>query len=159
MSKTNEQNSLLRDRLKDKLQKQNLSVHALEKAAGLKRSAVDNILRGKSKKPSADILSSISRILNCSVDSLLGNAENTDILGRTQGMSPDQKQILFNTQMYADAVSVASEVFFQKKPDVTETTALQFIQEVYTYSLQAGLDHIDRKFACWLAEKWLDYTS
>ena len=40
-----------------------LSIYALEKKAGLKRSAARNILQGFSKKPSAEALKAIAGVL------------------------------------------------------------------------------------------------
>ena len=150
--------NILQHRLKEKLQKRNISVHALEKSAGLKRSAVDNILRGKSKKPSAEILTAICRILGCSIDTLLGNPENINITQKIPQAPVNQSQKPFNNKMYAEAVSVATDTLLQKEIDITETLALQFIYEIYIYSIQGGLNHIDKSFASWLAERWSNYA-
>jgi len=61
----------LKQKIREKLNEQNLSVAALEKKAGLKMSAVRNILRGQTRKPSAYTLKKISDALNCKIDDLL----------------------------------------------------------------------------------------
>ena len=58
-------------KLKNKISEVGISVHALEKKAGLKQSSIQNILYGKSKKPSFHIMQSIAQALNCTVTELL----------------------------------------------------------------------------------------
>lgn len=60
-------------KIKEKMENQHLSVYALEKEAGLKPQAVRNILWGKSKNPGGAVLKAIAKVLNCSVDELLGD--------------------------------------------------------------------------------------
>lgn len=53
-----------------RMKAKNLSILMLEREAGLKNHAVRNILRGKSKRPSADILQAIADVLGCTVKEL-----------------------------------------------------------------------------------------
>src|SRR5438445_761981 len=71
--------SFLQQRLKEKMTAIRISAHALEKQAGLKPSAVQNILHGRSKKPSAEILFAVAKILGCPVDELIDNNDEVDL--------------------------------------------------------------------------------
>ena len=57
--------------IKEKMVEKGLSAHALEKLAGLKLSAVQNIIYGRSKNPSVNILIPIAQALGCTVSDLL----------------------------------------------------------------------------------------
>lgn len=64
-------NSNLAHKIKDLIEENHLSIQGLEKKSGLKIGAVRNILTGHSKKPSAEILLAISKVLGCSIGELL----------------------------------------------------------------------------------------
>ena len=54
-----------------RMRAKNLTFYELQKKAGLKPHAVQNILRGKSQKPSAELLQAIARELGCTIEDLL----------------------------------------------------------------------------------------
>ncbi len=65
--------------LKQKMEQEGITAYALEKRAGLKPSAVNNIIYGKSKNPSITVLKAISRALNCTVADLIGEEPDHQI--------------------------------------------------------------------------------
>ena len=103
--------SLLQTRLRKKIDEAGVSPHALEKQAGLKRSAVQNILYGKSKKPSAEILGAITKILGCSINDLLDqqNVANAAEIHHLAPSEPDTSEL--DTALYAKAVQTANKLF------------------------------------------------
>lgn len=153
--------SLLQKALKEKMRQAGFSAHLLEKQAGLKRSSVQNILQGRSRKPSAEILYAISKVLGCSLNDLLGEF---DISGSGSRNLP--KQLLttptslaiadapLNIALYADAARIANEIFAQQEITASRHKALGFIEEIYSYSLENKLISVDTQFARWLAKKW-----
>lgn len=58
-----------------KLHEQKISISEFERSAGLKRSAVANILTGKSKNPTIEVVISIAKRLGCSIEDLIGSGE------------------------------------------------------------------------------------
>ena len=62
---------MLKDNLRSLIDKHNISVHALEKKAKLKIHSIQNILTGRSKKPSAETLQAIASVLGTTVEKLL----------------------------------------------------------------------------------------
>ena len=59
--------------LKRKLSERKVSISEFEKEAGLKKSAVSNILIGRSKNPTVEVLSSIAKELSCSIEDLISS--------------------------------------------------------------------------------------
>jgi transcriptional regulator with XRE-family HTH domain len=147
--KTKDMNTLQKQ-LKEKLEERKMTVTALEKSAGLKRSAVHNILRGRSKKPSAEILHAIARILNCTIDELL----DVNTVASSNSQSDTRSHLPINSRLYAEAAKIADKIFSDKKMAPSQSLALSFIEEIYLYTLQSGLQNIDLKFSIWLADKW-----
>lgn len=146
----------LRQRIKDKLHEKGMSVHAFEKSAGLKQSAVQNILQGRSKRPRSDILQIIARNLNCSVEELLGEethyllqptveAENTtsDIL----------KNIPWDKELYFKAMEMVLKLTKNTTLPLSRTEILTAIDEIYSYSVQSKKQQIDKRFAEWFLNK------
>jgi len=149
--------SQLQKTLKGKMRETGLSAHLLEKQAGLKRSSVQNILQGRSRKPSAEILYAIAKILGCSINELLGDFENNKNTTQpaTQPSTTDNSaNDMININLYAEATQLTNEILTHQNivPDRQKT--LKFIEEVYNYALENKLTTIDVQFARWLAKKW-----
>lgn len=151
-----ELNSTLQEKLKEKLSETGLSVNALEKQAGLKRSAVQNILHGKSKRPSADILLAISKILGCTMSDLLGQADNSTARIEEHSLlysSPANDDGYLNTDLYINAVKRAQKNFTKHRIHPSKQEALNYIYEIYQYSANTDSKEIDPRFAEWLLNK------
>lgn len=147
-------------KLKEKLQETGMSVHALEKQAGLKRSAVQNILHGRSKKPSAEILYAITKVLGCSIPDLIGQKEpafdspsQTALSLPVPDFNPSKSEELFNGELYLCAVKYAVKILKIRDITLNQTKAMYFINEIYQYSNQNKKNTIDEAFASWLFEK------
>ncbi len=139
------------------LNEKNLSPAEVERKAGLKMSAVRNILTGQSKKPSGETLFFISRVLGVSVDELL----DTESIERTQNMpSPEIER---NTPAVTDLdfYQLASEktIGLIKKnyadKTFTSTELAHFTKEIHGYSLKNTYPEIDEKFADWIISQRL----
>lgn len=147
----------LQQRLREKMSEIGISAHALEKQAGLKRSAVQNILHGRSRKPSAQILLAVTKILGCDINDLLGHAdegfEDTTLASQNEAL----QDAAVNTHLFAEAAQVANEIVQNFGINPTASQLLKFINEIYNYSLRSQKSTIDRNFAEWLANKsWSD---
>lgn len=142
----------LQARLRRKMVETGVSAHALEKQAGLRRSAVQNILYGKSKKPSAEILGAITKILGCSINELLGQQDNPQLKSHYLLESAADSSVL-DTQLYAQAVQVANQIFQTNHIILSKQDALNYINEIYQYALNSPQQDIDMTFAEWLAKK------
>ena len=147
--------SLLQQRLKQKMSDLGISANALEKQAGLKRSAVQNILQGRSKKPSAQILHAITKILNCNITDLISSssAHMLEMPLANKDMSNNAVAIPINMSMYAEAVQIANELFKELALQPPAEKALEYIDEIYQYSVRSEKHHIDKNFAQWLLQK------
>jgi transcriptional regulator with XRE-family HTH domain len=152
--------SLLQQRLKKRMADMGISVHALEKQAGLKRSAVQNILQGRSKNPSAKILQAVSKILGCDINDLL--TRNDVVLSdsiqfantstQTLDNSSDNDAI-FNADLYLEAITTAKALFAEFGLTPSLSQAVNYIQEIYLYAISSQSTTIDKNFAAWLAKK------
>lgn len=136
-------------KLKERMQIQGISAHRLEQEAGLKRSAVQNILHGRSRKPSAEILHAIAKILGCSI---------TDLLGDSSSVSSFSKAAIadetLNFRLYDEAVKRTYNILKKEEQLPSKQKTLEFINEIYQYSMDNKIDTIDMRFASWLAQKW-----
>lgn len=136
----------LQSAIKEKMSELGISVHALEKQAGLKRSAVQNILQGRSKNPSVHILHAVAKILGCNINDLL--AQPDVALSKEEAPVTAEEQL--DLILYAEAAKLASLTLH---PTYNTAKAMRYIKEIYQYSMDSGLSHIDKNFASWLAGK------
>lgn len=135
-----------------RMKAKNLSTLILEREAGLKTHAVRNILRGKTKRPRADILQAVSNVLGCTVNDLL---ENQDIFEEEEGV--ESKNELLTTSytypiLYLETVKFVNETLHQKKREVTVQQAFTCFEEIYFHSLQKDSSKVDKDFGEWWIE-------
>jgi transcriptional regulator with XRE-family HTH domain len=71
---------LLKDKISYHLENKKISVAEFERSAGLKQSAVRNILYGKSKSPTIDTIQVIAREMKISVDELLSSKNDSKLM-------------------------------------------------------------------------------
>ena len=141
----------LQKQLSERIEANNFSVNALEKKAGLKRSAVRNILQGFSKKPSAAVLLSIAEALNCTVDDLLGSRSSSDIApNNIKPTSKPHNLHPWNDTLYIEAVKLVSKILSEKDSQLKSEQTIALINESYKYSLDKGSDKVDVDFTRWL---------
>lgn len=153
--------NVLNDNLKLKMKEAGLSVHALEKKAGLKRSAVQNILHGRSKKPSAEILLAIAKVFQCSIRELIDknspairyDTEGAHTSTESKPNYPLNNDIMINMDLYIEAAKMAEKIFKKYSSTHTEAEALKYILEIYQYAFNSKHDTIDPYFAEWLFKK------
>jgi transcriptional regulator with XRE-family HTH domain len=157
--------SVLAHTIKDRLYEKGLSVYGLEKLAGLKHSSVQNIIRGRSKNPSIDIITSIARVLNCTVEDLLSNhpfdpqLSRTNTLDATHKHLPNQTELTsffennWDISLYIEASENIFKLLKNSKIEVDYNNFIFLVTEVYKYSWSHK--KIDKKFTAWLIQNKL----
>lgn len=139
------------------LNEKKLSPAEVERKAGLKMSAVRNILTGQSKKPSGETLYFISRVLGVSVDELL----DTENMERTQNMpsteiernTPAVTDLDFYQLVNEKIIGLIKKNYSDKA--FTSTELAHFAKEVHSYSLKNTYPVVDEKFADWIISQRL----
>jgi len=131
-----------------------LSIYALEKKAGLKRSAARNILQGFSKKPSAEALKAIANVLECTVDDLVGHVNEDYSHSSVVKVSvPSKGSHKWNEKLCIDAIKLVSKNLNDRKLDLKYEQIMALAGEAYKYSLGKQSDKIDQDFVSWLINK------
>jgi transcriptional regulator with XRE-family HTH domain len=147
-----EMSTALAKQISVRMKAKKLSVFALEKEAGLKTHAVRNILRGGSKRPSADILQAVSDVLGCTVKDLLTNQE----IFQEEDLSESNDERLNMTYtypaLYMETVQFVNEALKQKGKTATVKQALTCFEEIYFTSAQKDPSKVDKDFGEW----WID---
>jgi transcriptional regulator with XRE-family HTH domain len=141
----------LQKQIKARIEAKNLSINALEKKAGLKRSAARNIIQGLSKKPSAEVLKSLAQVLECTVDDLLG--ENRSNMPNSHKITAPSGQTPFNEKLFSESVKIVTKLFQAKGQEFTLEQVMYYAAETYKYSLTKESDKVDKDFAKWLVER------
>ncbi|OJW55225.1 MAG: hypothetical protein BGO67_00520 [Alphaproteobacteria bacterium 41-28] len=135
----------LQMRLKHLMQEKNLRTSDLEKLAGLKMSAVRNIMLGKTKHPKAETLRAIAEVLGCSISDLLGK--------ETQKEEANASPKVVHPQLLLEAAQSLVSLLEQEGADLTLDQACLIIKETYAYSTQNESKKVDHQFAKWLFSK------
>ncbi|MBT4963273.1 MAG: helix-turn-helix transcriptional regulator [Francisellaceae bacterium] len=133
---------ILKIKISNYLHKNKISVSEFERKAGLKQSAVRNILYGKSKSPTIDTIQVIANELGLTVDMLLSkNSDNDDFISND---IVDMK-IMKDTasKLFSELLSSGAEI------DLTEIFTL--LKESYCYSMKKG--KVDGDFIEWMLNR------
>ena len=136
-----------------RMKAKNLSIGTLEKEAGLNIHAVRNILRGKSKKPSAESLQAIADVFGCTVRDLL--VEDQEIFQGNDSAELNE-DLLSSTYKYpellAETIKIVNDKIKERKQELTVQQLLSSIQEIYLHSLQKDPKKVDENFAEWFID-------
>lgn len=114
-------------------------VHELERRAGLKKNNIYNIIKGLSKKPSAEILYSIAIVFGVSIEDLMrDNITSPKYLDNTE------------LELMASTVKAVTDEIKKLKLNVTEVDIVNITQESLAYCLANKMRKLDKKFINWV---------
>lgn len=139
--------TFLQTRLKQLMQEKSLTTSDLEKLAGLKISAVRNILLGRTKRPKAETLQAIVEVLGCTIGELLGKE-----LPPAQETIPDSLP-LEHRGLLLEATQSLINLLEKEGKSITLDQAWLVIKETYTYAVQQDPKVIEERFVKWLLSK------
>lgn len=135
------------EKIRDKLEQQNLSVLGLEKKAGLKVHAVQNILTGHSKRPNIDTLLAIANALGCNLSDLIDEPTTQTPASKTK------VEKYGNFKLLGEISSYLINEMEQFLDDVAPQTLNDFTQEVYIYCEKNKGGTFDKDFAIWVLDR------
>lgn len=131
----------------------NLSIADLERAAGLNAHAVRNIIRGHSKKPSAEVLQAVSEVLGCTVKDLLTQQttlrEERDSSSKEKIMNSvcESWEFLQHTVKFVKEQMQLEGKKHKKKSTIKQS--LTCVEEIYIHSLSRDPSKVDEEFGEW----------
>jgi len=138
--------STLKFAIKEKIQQHGISAHALERMAGLKPSAVQNILYGRSKNPSVTTIQAIANALGCDIRDLLSNDSATKPSSASANLPWDQR-------LYIECANIVGSVAGSHDVHLSKSDIIEVVDEVYEYSISNDLKKPDINFTKWIIEK------
>ncbi|MEN8236898.1 MAG: helix-turn-helix transcriptional regulator [Pseudomonadota bacterium] len=143
----------LQQQLINRMQEKNLSAAELERKAGLKMSAVRNIIKGQSKKPSAESLIAISQVLECTIEDLF-EVERAGSSGHVpMQKKEDPSEPVEDLKFLAKTADKVIKLLSEADKNCSFEEVFFFIQETYMYSLGSSYPEVDVAFAKWLISK------
>ncbi len=132
-----------------RMKAKNLSIPHLEKEANLATHAVRNILRGKSRRPSGELLQAIADALGCTVRDLLTDEQR---IFEENDPAESQEELLDSPckqKLMAETFKTVQCKITEKKRELTARQVLSSIQEIYLHSLEKDPEKVDDAFADW----------
>lgn len=132
----------LQKNLEKIIKDRNYQITELERRAGLKKNNIYNILKGISKKPSAELLQAVADALGVTVKDLYNpSAETTDYLNND------------DFELMEKVLKNIIEEVKNLKLKVTEVDLVNIILEVFNYSKPDPKKELDRKFINWILQQ------
>lgn len=141
----------LQTKLKSQLLKSNLSIREVERRAGLNRSALSNILQGKSKNPTLHTLHALAEVLGCSLSDFIdstGVEALSDLTPTVHLAFPTLVPLLHET------INVVESHFksIEYSPNLEQFWGC--VRKVYVHALENRNHEIDASYAEWLIDKF-----
>jgi transcriptional regulator with XRE-family HTH domain len=154
----------LSTKIRTKIQEKGLSPHAFEKQAGLKLSSVHNILYGRSKNPSINVLKTIAHALGCTVSELIeekfdqGLSNNREVKEEKTPKDKIWDQIAWNQNLYLQCFDSVIHLIRKEKYTFSRDQLHNLAEEVYMYAIECGNKIPDKPFMKWLCKKNLGHA-
>lgn len=143
----------LQTTLKSQLLKSNLSIREVERRAGLNRSALSNILEGKSKNPTLHTLYALAAVLDCSLSDFIESP-----LRREEPPEDFQPKVQLALPTLAPLLHQVMDVVDNCFKSIDcEPNLDQFwgcVKKVYVHALENHNHEIDTSYAEWLIDKF-----
>ncbi|MGL5784905.1 MAG: helix-turn-helix domain-containing protein, partial [Alphaproteobacteria bacterium] len=119
----------------------------LEKKAGIRPSSLQNILQGRSKNPSIEILQLAASALNCTVSELLGEQNQYPELSQLQNKSS------WDQQTYLYVIEQAAKVCRIHEIPLSKLEFLKGVEQIYTYSQSYQKNKLDADLIDWMLRR------
>ena len=126
------------------LKQKNLSINEFEKTAGLSKSSVSNIIHGRSKSPSIDLIHTIAKNLGCTIEYLI------EPYTQEKETFPSET----NYRLAADAANRLAEHLITQGMNVSTIDFYKSAQEIYQFTKDSGQAYIDERFIKWCIKKF-----
>lgn len=135
-----------------RMKAKNLSIATLERSAGLKTHSVRNILRGKSKRPSAEVLQAVADTLGCEVRDLLTSHGLFH-----KGEDEASQKVLLDApykykEVFYETVRTLNQRIDEKHLTLSIKQFLTCIETVYLHAMQSKGLEVDHTFADWFVD-------
>ena len=133
----------LSKKIKEILSEQNISASSVEKKAGIGPSSLQNILQGRVKNPSLEIIKSIAGALGYTTSELLGEIpESSRIINLMREKQWDQ-------ELYLNILRSILSIYELHQLKVSKLDILESIEYIYDYCLQYNKKKPDKDFVEW----------
>ena len=115
----------------------------VEELAGLKNGNLSNILSGRSKKPSAEILLSIAQVFGVKVEDLF----------KSQGITASRSLSKEEITLYLDITAYLNDKIISNNIEIHYHDFVSMINEIYEYSAGNQDYTVDKKFIDWFIKQ------
>lgn len=142
----------LQGQIKTRMEDKNLNAREVERRAGLKISAVQNILAGKSSNPGIEPIIAIAKLLNCSIDELVGNSVSQNYASNKSEVAKTKTLTVWNFDLYQSCLQEVQNYIKSKNLKPQPEQILFFIREAYIYSIEGKENKADLRFIKWIVD-------
>ena len=137
--------TLLQKNLSSLLEERNLSIAQAERLSGLRLSTLRNIIRGRSKNPTLEVLNKLASFFDCTIAELIeGDPAKKDL---------SLSEYLGNYQLLVDFALFMQEAYQKESFQITLSQFSELQKECCEYAKQNNLEKLDKKFLNWLISK------
>lgn len=138
----------LKNNLRELLQKNNLSIAEAERQAGLRMSALRNIMRDQSKNPSVENLNKLATLFQCSITDLICEEPPSKREGTLKTIE--------NFDILVEYANLVQKLVKENNFNLSFTQYSKIQKECYYYTIENNLSELDKNFTKWFLLKELE---
>lgn len=140
----------IKEQIMARAKEKNLSIQALEEKAGLNKN-VSNIVRNKSLNPQIKTLVAIAKVLDCTVNDLIADPQNTKL--QIQKRQKELEDCEFTETLFQEIVQKIIDRLQAKKIHVTLNQVMVALKEAYILFFTKKNKKVDTELIEWLIDK------
>lgn len=125
------------------------SLSKLERDAGLNKNYLSNMLRNESKSPGIEAIAKIAKVLQISIDELLGNESKQAYESKIRDLTVTNKRLFSEVTNYLSSAIINAE----QKKELKFDKIIDALYEIYSFSLKDNALH--KEFADWYIKSHL----
>lgn len=149
VTKQTQNQNKLRAILEDLTKKAGITERALARMLNIPPTTLYQLLNTDNPNPSVKTLLPIAKHFKLSIEQLMGEEPSVRIYSPLEAHP-------WQPELFIAAINIVNTVLEEKERKLDTKMALHIIREIYFYSLDNNIKHIDDNFAKWFINKSLE---
>lgn len=142
----------IQEQIQERMKEKNLTQTELSRKAGLSPNGIRHILSGDSANPGIETLHAISRLLDCTVDELIGKPKSQTYMSTVMELNKAKTAHPWKADLYQSCLNEVQEHIKVKNYQPTMEQVAFFVKEAYIYAMEGNSNKADLRFTKWIVD-------
>lgn len=134
---------IIKDRIREKIEDQGLTVASLERKAGCRSSSLRQFLTGFARYPGLETIYNVAEALGCSIDELTGR----------KSPQKKKKKFAWNEELFLEIIESIKKHVNESNYSPTFEQFSSCTEEAYYFAMENNDGKSDTRFIKWIVDK------